>query len=158
MLSPSSASCLGAGEGRNQSPQPARKTWSMSDEHRDTITMEEVGTVSLGRHRSQRRGCGLAGAGVPAETPPVIAMTDAHTYRAHLVTDAAAAAGRAHGGRYISVCGMDLLPASLATPETSYCRSCAYWHRHGGMRLGGEGRPTAGAGMVARWTLTARIW
>ncbi len=100
----------------------------------------------------------MTSAGVAVETSRAIAMTDARMYRAHLVTDAAAAAGRAHGGRSISVCGMAVLPASLATPETSYCRSCAYWHRHGGMRPCREGRATAGAGVVARWKLTARIW
>jgi hypothetical protein len=114
--------------------------------------------VPVGRHGHRRRGRGVTGAGVPVETSRVIAMTDSRTYRAHLVTDAAAAAGRAQGGRYISVCGMVVLPASLASPETSYCRSCAYWHRHGGMRPCGEGRATAGAGVAARWKLTARIW
>lgn len=71
----------------------------------------------------------MTDAGVPAETPHVIEMTDARTLRAHLVTDDAFTAGRADAGRYVAACGVVVLPASLTTPETSYCASCAYWHR-----------------------------
>jgi hypothetical protein len=74
----------------------------------------------------------MAGAGVPVETPRAIAMTDARTYRAHLVTDAAAAAGRADMGCYVAVCGTVVLAASLATPDTSFCSACARWRRRGG--------------------------
>jgi hypothetical protein len=90
------------------------------------------------KHR--RRGRAATGASVVTNRPPVIAMTDARTYRAHLVDDAAFAAGRADAGRYVTVCGAVVLAASLTTPETSYCASCAYWHGYGnreGMTHGG---------------------
>lgn len=75
----------------------------------------------------------MAAAGVPAERPRVIAMTDARTYRAHLVTDAAAAAGRADMGWYRAMCGVVVLAASMTTPETSFCGACA--RRHGGQDM-----------------------
>lgn len=68
------------------------------------------------------------------------------TRRARLVTDAAFAAGRVDAGRYVTVCGIVVLPASLTTPEASYCASCAYWRRHGN-RAGAA--PKLNAGMVA---------
>jgi hypothetical protein len=89
--------------------------------------------VPVGRHRSRRRGRALAAAGVPAERPRVIAMTDARTYRAHLVTDAAVAAGRADMGCYHAVYGVVVLAASMTTPETSFCGTCA--RRHGGQGM-----------------------
>ena len=89
--------------------------------------------MPVGRHRSRRRGRALAAAGVPAERPRVIAMTDARTYRAHLVTDAAVAAGRADMGWYHAVCGVVVLAASMTTPETSFCGACA--RRHGGQDM-----------------------
>lgn len=79
-------------------------------------------------HRRRRRA--VTDAGVPMDTPHVIEMTDARTLRAHLVTDDAFAAGRADAGRYVAVCGVVVLPASLTTPDTSYCASCAYRRRH----------------------------
>jgi hypothetical protein len=57
-------------------------------------------------------------------------MTDAPALRTHLVTDDAFAAGHAHAGRYVAVCGVVVLSASLTTPETSYCACCAYRRRH----------------------------
>jgi len=56
----------------------------------------------------------------------VIAVTDASTHRAHLVTDDAVVAGR-HAGRYRAVCGELVLAASLTTPERGCCRACAQW-------------------------------
>ncbi|MGH3588860.1 MAG: hypothetical protein ACRDS1_01900 [Pseudonocardiaceae bacterium] len=42
----------------------------------------------------------------------------------HFLTDAAAVAGRRGGGRYLALCGAEVIPASLmATPERG-CRSC----------------------------------
>lgn len=76
-------------------------------------------------HRRRRRA--ETDAGVPVETPHAIELTDTRTLRTHLVTDDAFAAGRADAGRYVAVCGVVVLPASLTTPETSYCASCAYW-------------------------------
>ncbi len=48
----------------------------------------------------------------------LFAVTDAGGV-AHLVTDEAMAAGR-----YATVCGSQVLAASLTTPERGYCRSC----------------------------------
>jgi len=45
-----------------------------------------------------------------------IAITDARTGTAHLVTDSAAAWGRLAGG-YVAVCGMQVLAASLSPPR-----------------------------------------
>lgn len=104
--------------------------------------------MPVGRPGHRRRERTVTGAGVPVETPRVIAMTDARTHRARLVTDATVAAGRANVGRYFAVCGIVVLAASLTIPETSYCRSCAYWRRHGVMRPWVEVRPTAGTGVV----------
>jgi hypothetical protein len=101
-------------------------------------TYPEGETTVPPRHR--RRGRAATGASVVTATSPVIAMTDARTCRAHLVADEAFTAGRANAGRYVTVCGIVVLAASLTTPETSYCASCAYWRRHGnreGMDNGG---------------------
>jgi hypothetical protein len=92
------------------------------------------------RHR--RVGRSAIAAGVAVEKSHVVAITDARTRRAHLVADAAVAAGRANLGRYVSVCGVVVLAASLTTPESSYCASCAYWRRRN------QGAP--GRGSTAR--------
>jgi hypothetical protein len=57
-------------------------------------------------------------------SPAFIAVTDARTRRAHLVSDAASAAGRS-SGRYEAACGVTVLPASLHEPETGRCDACA---------------------------------
>lgn len=51
-------------------------------------------------------------------------MTDALTGTAHRGTDHAFAMGRRTGGRYVAVCGWEVLPASLTTPERDYCPLC----------------------------------
>lgn len=65
----------------------------------------------------------------PAAVAPValrlVALTDVRTGAAHLVTDEAMVAGRRAGGRYIAVCGVDVLPASLTAPERRSCHHCA---------------------------------
>jgi hypothetical protein len=53
-----------------------------------------------------------------------IAMTDATTGTAHLVTDESVAAGRRADGRYVAVCGAQVLAASLTMPERGQCQSC----------------------------------
>lgn len=53
-----------------------------------------------------------------------IPVTDARDGTAPLVADDAVAAGRRAGGRYVAVCGVEILAASLATPERTHCRSC----------------------------------
>ncbi|MGH3939919.1 MAG: hypothetical protein ACRDTG_15070 [Pseudonocardiaceae bacterium] len=57
---------------------------------------------------------------------PVVAITDAHTHSAHLITDEAFAAG-CRAGRYLATCGAEVLTASLTTPERGYCESCTRW-------------------------------
>jgi hypothetical protein len=80
---------------------------------------------------------------VVVDTSPVIAMTDARTRRAHLVVDAAVAVGRADAGRYVTLCGVVVLAASLTTPEASYYASCTYWRRQGN-RVGVAPKPNRG--------------
>jgi hypothetical protein len=53
-----------------------------------------------------------------------VEMVDARTLQAHLLTDEALAAGRRGDGRYIALCGSDVLPASLAAAERGFCRRC----------------------------------
>ncbi|MGH3939921.1 MAG: hypothetical protein ACRDTG_15080 [Pseudonocardiaceae bacterium] len=57
---------------------------------------------------------------------PVLAITDARTRSAHLITDEAFTAG-CRAGRYLAACGADVLAASLTTPECDYCDSCTRW-------------------------------
>ncbi len=100
------------------------------------------------RHRRRRRAA--TSAGVAVDTSRVIAMTDARTRRAHLVTDAAVAAGRAAaGGRYVAVCGAVVLAASLTTLETSRCASCASLRKHRVQPARAGVAPSAGTGVVA---------
>ncbi|MGH3887300.1 MAG: hypothetical protein ACRDSZ_12170 [Pseudonocardiaceae bacterium] len=108
------------------------------------------------RHR--RRGRAATGTGAAVDTSPVITMTDARTRRAHLVTDAAVAAGRADGGRYVAVCGIAVLPASLTTPETSHCVSCDFWRRRQVQAALGRGRTVNRNGSGGRWGWIARMW
>lgn len=75
-----------------------------------------------GHHRAAAGGKVTA----PAEAVSVLTMTDARTGDAHLVTEDAMLTGR-QAGRYASVCGAEVLPASLTTAERGYCRSCAQW-------------------------------
>lgn len=56
--------------------------------------------------------------------PRLVALTDARTGTAHLVTDDAMVAGRRAGGRYSAVCGIEVLPASLTAPERRSCPGC----------------------------------
>lgn len=42
----------------------------------------------------------------------------------HLVTDEAMTAGH-RTGRYLALCGQQVLTASLTAPERTYCRTCA---------------------------------
>lgn len=53
----------------------------------------------------------------------VVEVTDARTGRAHLVTEKSFAVG-CQAGRYGAVCGVEVLAASLATPEVGPCQLC----------------------------------
>ncbi len=54
----------------------------------------------------------------------LVEMIDARTDEAPLLTYGALAAGRCGRGRYIAVCGADVLPHSLAAPPLRACRGC----------------------------------
>lgn len=70
------------------------------------------------RHRA-------SAAGATAVPFRLVALTDARTGAAHLLTDEAMAAGRRAGGRYAAECGAEVLPASLTAPEHRSCPDCA---------------------------------
>ncbi|MGH3838297.1 MAG: hypothetical protein ACRDSF_21765 [Pseudonocardiaceae bacterium] len=53
----------------------------------------------------------------------VIEMVDT-SGEAHFLTDAAAVAGRRGGGRYLALCGAEVIPASLTAPPERGCRPC----------------------------------
>ncbi|MGH4003467.1 MAG: hypothetical protein ACRDSO_05085 [Pseudonocardiaceae bacterium] len=44
--------------------------------------------------------------------------------QAHLLTDTAMTAGRRGGGRYVALCGTEVLPAALVAAPESHCRTC----------------------------------
>ena len=51
-------------------------------------------------------------------------LVDAHTGQAHLLTEDAVAAGQLPKGRYIAICGQEVLPVALPEPESGYYPSC----------------------------------
>ena len=51
-------------------------------------------------------------------------VVDARTLTAHFLTDDAFAAGSRPKGRYIALCGQEVLPASLVEPGRGRCPSC----------------------------------
>jgi hypothetical protein len=53
-----------------------------------------------------------------------IKVIDAHTLTTHVLINDAFAAGRLLKGRYIALCGQDVLPASLVEPGRGRCSSC----------------------------------
>lgn len=74
-----------------------------------------------GRH-SKRRG---AHAQVPEQRGPrPLGITDAQTHLEHLVTDESLAAHR-HSGRFLALCGIEVLAASLTDPGRGRRRECA---------------------------------
>lgn len=56
----------------------------------------------------------------------MLSVVDARTGEAHQVTADSLDSGRVTG-RYVAVCGAEVLAASLTAPPTRYCRSCAEW-------------------------------
>jgi hypothetical protein len=72
-----------------------------------------------GRHR-------LKGRSVVQRTARhrAIEVVDARTLTAHFLTLDALAAGRLPKGRYITLCGQDVLPASLTEPGRNRCLTC----------------------------------
>lgn len=53
-----------------------------------------------------------------------VKMVDARDLTVHQLTLDAAAAGRLPEGRYVAVCGRDILPAALVEPGNRYCQAC----------------------------------
>lgn len=51
-------------------------------------------------------------------------VVDARTLQSHLLTPDALAAGLSAAGRYIALCGEDVVPASLTEPGNGRCSSC----------------------------------
>jgi hypothetical protein len=71
-----------------------------------------------GKHRLKRRR---------AEHPArhrTVEVIDAHTLTTHVLINDAFAAGRLPKGRYIALCGQDVLPAGLVEPGRGRCSSC----------------------------------
>ncbi|MGH3907506.1 MAG: hypothetical protein ACRDTE_25515 [Pseudonocardiaceae bacterium] len=58
--------------------------------------------------------------------PVLLAVTDAHTSLAHLVTLDAMAAGRRRG-IYVAVCDAEVVASSLTAQESGHCRRCQHW-------------------------------
>jgi len=75
-----------------------------------------------GRHRHRAHA---AHAAVPAQRGiRPVRVTDARTRVEHLVPDESLAARR-HAGRFLAVCGAEVLAASLTDPGRGRCRQCA---------------------------------
>ena len=53
----------------------------------------------------------------------VISMVDAQTLTEHLIDLDTVTAVR-HQGRYIALCGTEVLAASMTTEERDFCRDC----------------------------------
>lgn len=73
-----------------------------------------------GRHRLKRR---QAVCTVPRRRRTV-EVVDVHTFTIHFLTMDALAAGRHPKGRYIALCGQDVLPAGMTEPGHTRCPSC----------------------------------
>ena len=58
--------------------------------------------------------------------PALLAVTDARTSLAHLVTLEAMTAGRSQGV-YVAVCGAEVMASSLTAEESGHCRRCRQW-------------------------------
>ncbi len=71
----------------------------------------------MGRHTLRR-------ARLTVRRRPLIAWVDLRTSLTHLLTPDAAAAGRRGGGRYIAVCGAEVIPASMTEPGRGDCEPC----------------------------------
>lgn len=64
---------------------------------------------------------------VPDASPPLLVITmTGNDGLQHYVTDDAAVQGR-RAGRYVTVCGREIVAASLCAPDGVTCSSCASW-------------------------------
>ncbi|MBV8540392.1 MAG: hypothetical protein JO364_20080 [Pseudonocardiales bacterium] len=69
----------------------------------------------------------LLGRGRRARTPIpgcIIGFADGLTGISHSVTEEAFAVGRRERGRYVAVCGAQVLPARLTVPARYHCPAC----------------------------------
>ncbi|MGH4007844.1 MAG: hypothetical protein ACRDTH_06735 [Pseudonocardiaceae bacterium] len=82
--------------------------------------------LKLGRLKLGRQGRHRHTPGHRAPRQRTIEMVDAHTGRAHQVTDAAVDAARDPHVDYIAMCGAVIVPASLGAPPQKHCRSCVF--------------------------------
>lgn len=73
-----------------------------------------------GRHRIKERGHQVQ----HAAPHRAVEVVDARTRTGHFLTLDALAAGRLPQGRYIALCGQDVLPACLTEPGSGRCPSC----------------------------------
>ncbi len=53
-----------------------------------------------------------------------IARVDLRTSITHLLTPDAAAAGRVRGGRYLALCGAEVIPAAMTESGQGDCQPC----------------------------------
>lgn len=74
------------------------------------------GVIARALHRQQQA--------IPAQRRPGIELVDGSTKVAHRVSSEALLAGR-RAGRYVALCGAELLSASLTAPACEQCRRCA---------------------------------
>jgi hypothetical protein len=56
--------------------------------------------------------------------PAPLERVDPRTGITHLVTPDAAAAGRVRGGRYLALCGAEVIPAGMTEPGRGHCETC----------------------------------
>jgi hypothetical protein len=80
---------------------------------------------SVRHHRAEgRHRRGAAHRPIPsAHQHRPIRIVDARTSMEHLITDESAVAYR-HAGRYLALCGAQVLAASLTAPQRSRCPAC----------------------------------
>lgn len=74
----------------------------------------------MGRHRLATKR-----PRIPRHRRPLnIDMVEVESLLAHRLTPDAAAVGRGPGGRYLAVCGAEVIPAALEEPGRGYCQRC----------------------------------
>lgn len=82
-----------------------------------SVQTQEERDGPSGRHRAGRRGRPVTSSAL-AQT-----MVDARTLTEHLIDFDTFTAVR-HQGRYVALCGTEVLAASMTTEERGHCREC----------------------------------
>ncbi len=76
-------------------------------------------------HRARQRRWWWRRTSTPKRRRRTVELVDARTRLAHLLTPDPLAAGRLPHGRYLALCGADVLPAAMVDPGCGhYCPSC----------------------------------